>query len=107
MLPFVGGGIFLFLIIFGLYVNSVPPKERKPKVMDAQRILQQNNIPEFMQGVDLNAAKAGGDDDEGSPSVVRSRLSANNAELPRVRRHNLFQDDYNIRRGTDSYWRSA
>ena len=46
ILPMVGGGIFLFLILFSLYVRSVPPKVPTPKTspapgMDTQRILEQ------------------------------------------------------------------
>ena len=45
-MPMVGGAVLFFLIVFALYVRSVPPKVPTPKTspapgMDAQRILEQ------------------------------------------------------------------
>ena len=44
MLPIVGGIAFVLLVIFALYVRSVPPKE--PMSIDSPQF--QGGVPEFM-----------------------------------------------------------
>lgn len=45
MLPYAGGAIVLFMILFGIYVRSVPPAE--PKLDNSQPQFQ-GSVPDFM-----------------------------------------------------------
>lgn len=44
-LPYVGGAIFLFMIVFSIYVRSVPPKTIPKPII--QQVQSQGGIPEF------------------------------------------------------------
>eukprot|EP00977_Amphora_coffeiformis_P003471 scaffold640_cov166-Amphora_coffeaeformis.AAC.7 len=48
ILPYILGGVLLCLILFGLYVRSVPPKERVIKVPPSAEQQQKQGVPEFM-----------------------------------------------------------
>lgn len=51
ILPYIVGGIVFFILVFGLYVRSVPPKERSPRVMNATAGAASSTTmgtPEFM-----------------------------------------------------------
>jgi hypothetical protein len=43
MLPYAGGAIFVFMLIFALWIRSVPPASPKPPKMDAVFDLPQSS----------------------------------------------------------------
>ena len=62
VLPFVLGGVLVCVILFGLYVRSVPPKEKKRIIPPTPP----GAVPEFMNiNVDPKPGKKAGDVGEG------------------------------------------
>lgn len=58
-MPYVGGVIVIFLLMFGMYVRSIPPKapKAKPAPMD----------PNFMRDMQAGLAKAAAESETAKP----------------------------------------